>query len=183
LRLLGLFVCACARSDLAWTKGHGPTHNELDVIRRVEQMAEKHSHHAFLPDTGGEFTRKGIEVLATHNFLDAAESWCYFLSRTLEFIDQQCQMLRDIFGDPFFPFSDPCLHPDDPIRLLANNMYWRTNVENQLDPVDLSVLADMLEDVDCSNVILSHLHSPGPHWRGCWALDWARGIPRYRRRV
>ena len=41
-----------------------------------------------------------------------------------------------------------------------------------LDPLRLSVLADALEDAGCTQeAILSHLRSPGPHVRGCWALD------------
>jgi hypothetical protein len=33
-------------------------------------------------------------------------------------------------------------------------------------------LADALEDAGCTDAdILSHLRSPGPHVRGCWALD------------
>jgi hypothetical protein len=34
------------------------------------------------------------------------------------------------------------------------------------------VLADALEDAGCTNSdILYHLRCPGPHVRGCWALD------------
>jgi hypothetical protein len=37
---------------------------------------------------------------------------------------------------------------------------------------DLPILADALEDAGCDNAdILSHLRGPGPHVRGCWALD------------
>ena len=36
----------------------------------------------------------------------------------------------------------------------------------------LTVLADALEEAGCTNAdILLHLRSPGPHVRGCWALD------------
>jgi hypothetical protein len=41
-----------------------------------------------------------------------------------------------------------------------------------LDPDRLAVLADALEDAGCENAdVLGHLRSPGPHARGCWALD------------
>jgi hypothetical protein len=34
------------------------------------------------------------------------------------------------------------------------------------------ILADALEDAGCTDdVILSHLRGPGPHVRGCWAID------------
>lgn len=36
----------------------------------------------------------------------------------------------------------------------------------------LPILADALEDAGCHDVaILSHLRGPGPHVRGCWAVD------------
>jgi hypothetical protein len=38
------------------------------------------------------------------------------------------------------------------------------------------VLADALEDAGCSDAgLLGHLRSPGPHVRGCWALDLVLG--------
>lgn len=37
---------------------------------------------------------------------------------------------------------------------------------------DLPILADALEEAGCANVeLLGHLRGPGPHGRGCWALD------------
>src|SRR2546423_1792808 len=36
----------------------------------------------------------------------------------------------------------------------------------------LAVLGDALEEAGCTNEpILTHLRGPGPHVRGCWALD------------
>src|SRR5262249_31573220 len=41
-----------------------------------------------------------------------------------------------------------------------------------LEPACLAVLADALEDAGCADAeLLGHLRSPGPHVRGCWALD------------
>jgi hypothetical protein len=37
---------------------------------------------------------------------------------------------------------------------------------------DLPVLADALEEVGCTDAtVLAHLRGPGPHAKGCWALD------------
>jgi hypothetical protein len=33
------------------------------------------------------------------------------------------------------------------------------------------VLADALEEVGADHRLIEHLRSPGPHVRGCWALD------------
>ena len=36
----------------------------------------------------------------------------------------------------------------------------------------LPVLGDALEDAGCADPeLLGHLRGPGPHVRGCWALD------------
>jgi hypothetical protein len=36
----------------------------------------------------------------------------------------------------------------------------------------MPVLADALEDAGCTDAeLLAHLRSPGPHVRGCWAID------------
>jgi hypothetical protein len=46
----------------------------------------------------------------------------------------------------------------------------------ELDPVCLAILADALEEAGCTDPsILGHLRSPGPHVRGCWALDLVLG--------
>lgn len=45
-----------------------------------------------------------------------------------------------------------------------------------LDSARLAVLSDALEEAGCDDAeILSHLRSPGPHVRGCWALDLVLG--------
>lgn len=44
--------------------------------------------------------------------------------------------------------------------------------DGTLDPVRLAILADALEDADCDHAdLLTHLRGPGPHVRGCWAVD------------
>jgi len=40
----------------------------------------------------------------------------------------------------------------------------------------LPLLADALEDAGCTDAeLLGHLRGPGPHVRGCWALDLVLG--------
>ena len=39
-----------------------------------------------------------------------------------------------------------------------------------------NMLADALEDAGCTDAnLLGHLRSPGPHVRGCWAVDLVLG--------
>ena len=41
-----------------------------------------------------------------------------------------------------------------------------------LDTARLGVLADALEESGCDQAdLLAHLRGPGPHVRGCWAVD------------
>jgi hypothetical protein len=44
--------------------------------------------------------------------------------------------------------------------------------EGTLDPARLGILADALLDAGCDDEeLLAHLRSPGPHVRGCCAVD------------
>lgn len=47
-----------------------------------------------------------------------------------------------------------------------------TTQTGALDPARLVVLADALEEAGCTEeALLRHMRSPGPHVRGCWAVD------------
>jgi hypothetical protein len=81
-----------------------------------------------------------------------------------------CDLLRDIFGNPFRPVN---LGPA-----------WRTGVVVGLAKAiydegrfgDLAILSDALEEAGCvDQEILDHLRRSEGHVRGCWCLDLARG--------
>jgi hypothetical protein len=80
-----------------------------------------------------------------------------------------CNVLRDIFGNPFHPISlDPgwTVWNNGLIRKMAGDIY------NERRFGDLPILADALEDAGCTEPnILSHCRGPGPHVRGCWVVD------------
>jgi hypothetical protein len=85
----------------------------------------------------------------------------------------QCALIREIFGNPFRPAAIAPAWQTPTILALAQAAYDnRTLPAGGLDPARLAVLADALEEAGCDNAdILSHLRSPGPHVRGCHALD------------
>jgi hypothetical protein len=86
----------------------------------------------------------------------------------------QAGLVRCIFGDPSSPPAlDTVLPRSDIIRGLARAAYAeRVLPQGELDPARLAVLADALEEVGCPDAgPLGHLRSPGPHVRGCFALD------------
>jgi hypothetical protein len=78
-------------------------------------------------------------------------------------------ILREVFGNPFRPacFSRSVLAWNDGTAVkLAQAIYAERSFDR------LPVLADALEEAGCDNPdILNHLRGPGPHARGCWALD------------
>jgi hypothetical protein len=57
-------------------------------------------------------------------------------------------------------------------RLATAAYELRSFPSGEIDPARLAVLADALEDAGCQDAeLLGHLRSPGPHVRGCFALD------------
>jgi hypothetical protein len=81
----------------------------------------------------------------------------------------QCQMLRDVFGNPFRPVAlDPAwlTWNQGTIRQMARAIYDEGRFS------DLPILADALEEAGCTNNdLLSHCRRPGEHVRGCWIVD------------
>jgi len=93
----------------------------------------------------------------------------------------QACMLRDLLGP--FPFRPVSLPPslrawkDGLLVSLAQSAYEHRLFFGHLDPARLAVLADALDEAGCTDAALvSHLRAPGPHVRGCWALDAVLGL-------
>jgi hypothetical protein len=83
---------------------------------------------------------------------------------------EQVRLLRDLVGNPFrvAPVLDPAWMAwnDGVVRRLAEAIYKERAYER------LPILADALEEAGCTDAdLLGHLRGPGPHARGCWALD------------
>jgi hypothetical protein len=90
-------------------------------------------------------------------------------------------LLRDIIGNPFHP--RPTFGPavlawhDGLIVRLARAAYENRDLPSgRLEPSRLAVLADALEEAGLADAgLLRHLRGPGPHVRGCFALDLVLG--------
>jgi hypothetical protein len=82
-------------------------------------------------------------------------------------------LIRCIFGNPYRPVQVAPSALNRTVQSLATAAYEeRTLPSGKLDRDRLLVLADALEDGGCADAaVLEHLRSPGPHVRGCWALD------------
>jgi hypothetical protein len=76
----------------------------------------------------------------------------------------QAGVIRDLF-----PYRPADLDPD---WLTPDVLAIAQAIHRDRAFADLPLLADALEDAGCtSEEILGHLRGPGPHVRGCWALD------------
>ncbi len=85
----------------------------------------------------------------------------------------QAALLRCIIGNPFRAITVDLTWRTPLVMALSTTAYnERIMPEGYLETDRLAVLADALEDTGCADAeILSHLHGPGPHVRGCFALD------------
>ena len=84
---------------------------------------------------------------------------------------EQVILLRDVFRNPFRSVNSPKCH--DGIVGSARNIYEAHQMPaGTLDNARMQNLADALEESGCASAdILSHFREPGPHVRGCWAVD------------
>jgi hypothetical protein len=85
---------------------------------------------------------------------------------------KQAALLHDLFR----PFRRITLSPawgTPQVVALAQAAYeYRELPAGTLEATRLAVLADALEDAGCDQAdLLGHLRGPGPHVRGCWAVD------------
>jgi hypothetical protein len=99
------------------------------------------------------------------------------LARTLQ-VEQaaQANLLRDIFANPFRPVSiDPAWLTPTVTNIASAAYEERALPSGELDPARLAVLADALEEAGADTILLDHLRGPGPHVRGCWAVDCLTG--------
>jgi hypothetical protein len=182
-RKLRLFACACCRR--VWPRlGDGRSTRAVRVAERYadglvgpDELFTAHWHAGIASGVGsGSRLRATASLTASAwegHLLDAAQV-VRAKSRAEEAGPAvQARLIRDLFGNPFRPFSlDPsCQTPT--VTSLAHAAYEdRILPSGELEPARLSVLADALEDAGCTEAaILDHLRGPGSHVRGCWCVD------------
>jgi hypothetical protein len=120
---------------------------------------------------GEQFVKEG----ATPEMLAAWSDECYASDRIMgcTAINPNAiiaDILREVIGP--IPFRRVSIAPavlhwnGEAIPNLARGFYDDRRFQ------DLPILADALEEAGCTNAhLLSHCRGPGPHVRGCWALD------------
>jgi hypothetical protein len=79
---------------------------------------------------------------------------------------QQSVLLHEIVGNPFRAISFNVGRLAQKARRLAKSIYTKKTFERMPN------LAEILEEAGCTDAeILAHCRGPGPHVRGCWAVD------------
>ncbi len=79
-------------------------------------------------------------------------------------------LLRCIFGNPFRPVAIAPAWLTSTVVALAKGIYDERAFDR------MPILADALQDAGCDgDDILAHCRGPGPHVRGCWAVDLVLG--------
>ena len=85
-------------------------------------------------------------------------------------IEGQVTLLRDIFGNPFRPVTLGPTWLTPKVVSLAQAIYDERAFDR------MPILGDALQEAGCEDVdILAHCRQPGPHVRGCWAVDLVLG--------
>jgi hypothetical protein len=176
-RKLRLFACACCRHT--W---------HLLVDERSRQAVESAERLADGRANAGEVARAGAQARraareAAERSRGAAWDAAWLAAADAALLAGRAAgraggpaaaWLRDLFPRrPVTPDPAWLARNDGTIPRLAQAAYEERSLPGgTLDPARLAVLADALEEAGCtSSDVLGHLRGPGPHVRGCWALD------------
>lgn len=78
----------------------------------------------------------------------------------------QCQIARDLFGNPFRSIVFSPMWRTDTVVTLARGIYESREFSA------MPILSDALQDAGCGSTdVLDHCLDSGPHARGCWVID------------
>jgi hypothetical protein len=157
-----------------------------DAVTRAEGMALAVARGVFALTQTGENRAWYATVAATESvFLLVADTYnhastpptAYIVRKTARRV--RVALLACIVGPRPLPAVNPAWLAlgDGTVARLARAAYDDRNLpDGTLDPALLAALADALEDAGCTDAdLLGHLRSPGPHVRGCWAVDLVLG--------
>jgi hypothetical protein len=175
-RKLRLYACACAKDLPCWSAPDEKWAwafevSELFAVGLATEEQLRLAREAALEHQGGA-PRYRAWVSALSADIDevmrvpacAAEASDLFED---EVRADECSLLRELFGNPTENTSHygPRWRTGQ-VQVLAQGMYDARAFDRML------VLAAALEEAGCTDVrLLEHLRGPGPHARGCWALD------------
>src|SRR5688572_17842352 len=172
LRLLGrsrskrkvrLFAAACWRCRCR-------DMTSFDRLRRVIDQAERMADGEIRSErdsSGWVLLRTNIYAMA----LDTIETVSNIRGKGNVSFVEQAALVRDIFGNPFRPFTFSTAWRTDTVLTLARQMYESREFGA------MPILADALQDAGCEDVaVLDHCRAANAaHVRGCWVVDLVLG--------
>ncbi|MCI0462978.1 MAG: hypothetical protein L0Z62_39025 [Gemmataceae bacterium] len=187
-RKLRLFACACCRRFYHLL----PTDATRHALETSERAADRLTSFAELagakraipvlrPRSASEWASNCAHFAATRSAKHAALSAYSTSAEVVRALGTPYKahqpyyavLLREILGNPFRPTTpDPTWQTPAVVSFAQAAYEERGLPAGILEPARLAVLADALKGAGCTDRgILSHLRGPGPHVRGCWALD------------
>jgi hypothetical protein len=143
----------------------------FDMAWLVEEITQEAFFYRYMAQDVSD----GVAALAIHSAIpeqmgNTAEGDSISERVNADLRPKHCDLVREIFGNPFCPVAFNPAWRTPPTLSLAHAAYEERRFE------DLPLLADALEEAGCTDeATLSHLRGPGPHVRGCWALDLVLG--------
>ncbi len=163
-RKLRLFACACAR--FRWAPL--PDARSRNLLDLAERYADGEAADAELTQARRVGYCMGLVWTVNPSARVAAER--VIGAAGLPRPAPAAALLRDLFGNLFHPPP-----PFDPAWLAWNRgtaAKVARGIYEERAFGRLPLLADAMEDAGCSDAaLLGHLRGPGPHVRGCWAVD------------
>lgn len=165
-------LAVCRRNCVVVTDPDDPESNVSP--ERLESMQE-YAQGLLMAELASE------EEMAVSPASEEAESWLAEIvapswGEPSEERAARAALVREVFGNPFRPASlaPSCRTPT--VQSLAQSAYEERQLPAGLLDCDrLAVLADALEDLGSATELVEHLRGPGPHVRGCWAVDLCLG--------
>jgi hypothetical protein len=162
-----MFVLACSRKIQLLPELEGKAQMEL-LERYAEGQVGREELESLAPVLG--FLVRRLPGLAS----DYTQDWAVSAGEGR----YATNVLRDLFN-PFHPVAFDAqwlTWNEGRIAHLAQAAYQTRCDDESIDRDRLLVLADAFEEAGCTDFnILDHLRGPGPHVRGCWALDMILG--------
>lgn len=187
-RQLRLFACACCRRPEVWRYLHARSRT---VVAAAEEFVDDRQTWERLVEVAGQ-APQGRKVGGSWRSMnpvhlplqgqadravqavvieDAREAALQALRHSQNLVgSDQCDILRDIFRNPFQVRLVSNLHElteqNEHVRHAAHAIYADRAYDR------LAGLADLLVGAGCNDLpLIDHMRSEGPHVRGCWALD------------
>jgi hypothetical protein len=181
-RKIRLWAAACCRQ--VWHRFTKPKSRKL--IEASERYADGEENFRDLKAAWDTHRSRawGIRLARSASHRDiwqgALESWAALKARAVPGGPEpalgdrvQAGLFREVFGNPFRRVVIAPAWRAPTVAAIARGAYDERRLPSgELGLDRLAVLADALEEAGCTDAdILDHLRGPGPHVRGCWAVD------------